>query len=257
MRMSVVGLVHPGEMGAAVGRCLRQAGHTVLWAAEGRSASTADRAAAAGLTDAGTISVLVAKSDVVLSICPPHAALATAEEFAGFDGIFVDANAVAPDTVRAVGAAVGGPLVDGGIIGYPPDGSGGTRLYLAGPHAATVADLFTGSDLDARVLPDAEIGAASALKITYAAWTKGIQALLLGVRELARAEGVEDALLAEWALSQPDLPGRSLRAAAAADAKGWRWIGEMEEIASTFAARELPPGFHLAAAEIYRRWPHP
>nr|WP_255359875.1 DUF1932 domain-containing protein [Nocardia sp. BMG111209] len=96
---------------------------------------------------------------------------------------------------------------------------------------------------------------ASALKISYAAWTKGSQALLLGVRELARAAQVEDVLLAEWELSQPDLAGRSARAAAAADAKGWRWIGEMEEIATTFAAHELPAGFHRAAAEIYRQWP--
>ncbi|MCX4093912.1 NAD(P)-dependent oxidoreductase [Nocardia sp. alder85J] len=251
--MSVVGLVHPGDMGAAVGRCLRQAGHTVLWAATGRSPATAARAAAADLTDVGTVAAIGAKADVVLSICPPHAAVDTGREFGDFGGIFVDANAVAPDTTRTVAGLVGGEFVDGGIVGLPPDGSGATRLYLSGPRAAEVAELFTGSDLDARVLPGAGIGAASALKITYAAWTKGAQALLLDVRELARAERVEDALLAEWALSQPDLAGRSEQAAATATAKGWRWIGEMEEIAATFDAHELPSGFHRAAAEVYRR----
>jgi len=89
--------------------------------------------------------------------------------------------------------------------------------------------------------------------MAYAAWTKGTAALLLAIRALARVEGVEDALLAEWERSQPDLPGGSEAAARSAVAKGWRWVGEMEEIADTFAAAGLPDGFHRAAAEIYRR----
>jgi hypothetical protein len=89
--------------------------------------------------------------------------------------------------------------------------------------------------------------------MSYAAWTKGTAALLLAIRAMARAEGVEDALLAEWALSQPSLPARSEQAAGSAAAKGWRWIGEMEEIAASMAADGLPPGFHQAAADIYRR----
>ena len=90
--------------------------------------------------------------------------------------------------------------------------------------------------------------------MAYAAWTKGSAALLLAARALARAEGVEDVLLAEWGISQPGLEARSARAAGAAAAKGWRWIAEMEEIAATMAAADLPGGFHQAAAEIYRRF---
>ena len=110
------------------------------------------------------------------------------------------------------------------------------------------------------------IGAASAVKMAYASWTKGSAALLLAARALARAEGVEETLLAEWGISQPGLEERSARAAGAAAAKGWRWIAEMEEIAATMAAAGLPEGFHQAAAEIYRRfhrrragmrWPEP
>ena len=89
--------------------------------------------------------------------------------------------------------------------------------------------------------------------MAYASWTKGTAALLLAARALARAEGVEDVLLAEWGISQPGLAERSARAAGAAAAKGWRWIAEMEEIAATMAAVGLPKGFHQAAAEIYRR----
>jgi hypothetical protein len=89
--------------------------------------------------------------------------------------------------------------------------------------------------------------------MAYAAWTKGSAALLLAIRELAQARGVEDALSAEWARSLPELEGRSAAAARSAAAKGWRWIGEMHEIADTFAASDLPDGFHRAAAEVYER----
>ena len=101
------------------------------------------------------------------------------------------------------------------------------------------------------------VGAASAVKMAYASWTKGSAALLLAARALARAEGVEETLLAEWGISQPGLQERSARAAGSAAAKGWRWIAEMEEIAATMAAAGLPEGFHQAAAEVYRRFSPP
>ena len=89
--------------------------------------------------------------------------------------------------------------------------------------------------------------------MAYAAWTKGSAALLLAARAVARAEGVEDVLVEEWALSLPQLEPDYARAGRSAAAKGWRWIGEMEEIAATFAAAGEPDGFHLAAAEVFRR----
>src|SRR5439155_490546 len=187
---------HPGEMGSAVGDALRSAGHTVLWASEGRSAETVARAA--GFEDAGTTDELARRSDVILSVCPPHAALDVARSVAGFEGVYVDANAVSPATAREIGAAVE-RFVDGGIIGPPPREPGSTRLYLAGSEAQTVAGRFDGTTLDARVLPG-EPGAASALKMAYSAWTKGTAAMLLAIRELARAEEVEPALLEEGRL---------------------------------------------------------
>jgi len=245
-----VGLLHPGEMGAAVGAALRGPGTRVLWASEGRSADTASRAAAAGLEDAVSVAELVRSSDVILSICPPHAAVDVARSVGDFAGTYVDANAISPATARVVAATVG-RCVDGGIVGPPPLEPGTTRLYLSGAEAPLVADLFAGTALDARLVSD-EIGAASAVKMAYAAWTKGTAALLLAVRSLARVEGVEPTLLEEWELSLPELPARSVRAAESAATKGWRWIGEMEEIAATFAAADLPDGFHLAAAEVFR-----
>jgi 3-hydroxyisobutyrate dehydrogenase-like beta-hydroxyacid dehydrogenase len=249
--VTVVGLLHPGEMGAAVGRLLSGPGETVLWASAGRSAATAERATAAGLEDAGDIGEVCRRSEILLSICPPHAALDVAREASAFTGIYVDANAIAPATAREVGA-VQPRLVDGGIVGPPPTGPGTTRLYLAGGETAEVVALFSGTNLDARAISD-EVGAASALKAAYAGWTKGSAALLLTVRELARAEGVEEALRAEWRLSIPALEERLAGAERSARRKGWRWIGEMEEIAHSMAAQDLPAGFHQAAAEVFRR----
>jgi 3-hydroxyisobutyrate dehydrogenase-like beta-hydroxyacid dehydrogenase len=237
----VVGLLHPGEMGAAVAGQLRV---PVVWASAGRSEETRRRAEA--FEDVGTADALAARSDVIISICPPHAAHEVAGSVAGFEGIYVDANAVAPATARDIltGFVRG---VDGGIVGGPS----APRLYLSGSEAGTVAELFAGTGVDARVLSD-DIGEASAVKVTFAAWSKGTAAMLLDILELARAEGVEAALIAEWRASIPELLPRLESARRSADAKGWRWIVEMEEIADAFAAHGLPDGFHRAAAEVYR-----
>jgi 3-hydroxyisobutyrate dehydrogenase-like beta-hydroxyacid dehydrogenase len=249
--VTAVGLLHPGEMGSAIGGALRGRGETVLWASAGRSAATAERAERAGLEDVGEITELCRRSEVVISVCPPHAAVEVARAAERFEGVYVDANAISPRTARAI-ADIHDRFVDGGIVGSPPHEPGSTRLYLSGAEADSVAALFVDTNVDARVI-SGEPGAASALKASYAGWTKGSAALLLTVRELARAEGVEDVLLEEWRLSLPELEGRSQSAARSAHRKGWRWIGEMEEIARSMRARDLPAGFHEAAADVFRR----
>jgi len=253
----IIGLLNPGEMGAAVGQCLASRGHAVLWASDGRSEETAARAKAGGLTDAGSVRQVTADAAIIVSVCPPHAALDVAWAVHGFTGLYVDANAISPGTAREVAQLItsnGGRYVDGGIIGPPPAAPGTTRLYLSGDHAEEIKDLFNGTDLEPRIATGPAT-AASAVKMAYAAWTKGIAALLLAARALAQAEGVEDTLLAEWALSQPQLADRSARVAVSGVTKGWRWVGEMEEIAQSMAAASLPDGFHQAAAEIFRRCP--
>jgi 3-hydroxyisobutyrate dehydrogenase-like beta-hydroxyacid dehydrogenase len=256
--VSTVGILHPGAMGAAVGALLREAGHDVLWASDGRSEASAERARRAGLADAGSVTALAARAEVILAICPPDAAIGLAASVPRFEGIYVDANAIAPQTARGAAAGLLAPasFVDGGIIGSPPVRAGTTRLYLSGEQAPAVARLFASGPLEAIVLPGA-VGTASALKMAYAAWTKGTAALLLALRDTARFHGVDDALLAEWARSQPDLAAQSERPAASAREKGWRWEGEMREIAATFAAAGLPDGFHLAAAEVFAASPRP
>ena len=255
--MTTIGLLHPGEMGASVGAAARANGSRVLWVSEGRGADTRRRAQAAGLEDAGALRALVAASEVVLSVCPPHAAHDVASQVAGlgFRGLYVDANAIAPATVREIEGVVrgaGATYVDGGLIGPPPDTTGTTRLYLSGSGAGRVRELFAAGPLEAIVLPG-DLAAASAIKMAYAAWTKGSQALLMAVRALATAEGVDEALLAEWHRSQPDLPKRAENAARGTARKAWRWVGEMDEIAATFAGAGLPDGFHRGAGDVYRR----
>jgi 3-hydroxyisobutyrate dehydrogenase-like beta-hydroxyacid dehydrogenase len=245
-----VGLLHPGEMGAAVGALLSERGHEVFWRPQGRSKATARRARDAGLRATEHFDGV----QVILSICPPHAALEVARSLVGSRALVIDANAVSPATARAIGSILGGIWVDGGIVGPPPRGAGTTRLYLSGTKAQEAAALFAGTSLEAVVLGSSPV-AASTLKMAYAAWTKGTAALLIAIRATARATGIEEALLVEWARSQPDLAARSQSAAIAAATRGWRWAGEMDEIAATLAESGLPQGFHEAAADIFRRLP--
>ena len=251
--MTCIGFLHPGKMGVTLAA---NADAERLWAGEGRSAETASRAASAGMVDVGDVAELCRRSDIVVSICPPAAAVDVARrvEAAGFGGRYIDANAIAPATSTAIGARFGDRYLDGGVIGPPAERPGTTRLYLAGPGAAEVADLWAGSVLDVRPLSESAEGAgASALKMAYAGWTKGSGALLLAINALARQAGVLEALRAEWAISQPGLEERSQRAAAGSSPKAWRFEGEMQEIAATMVAARLPDGFHRGAAELYGR----
>jgi 3-hydroxyisobutyrate dehydrogenase-like beta-hydroxyacid dehydrogenase len=252
----VVGVVHPGQMGASVAGALVAQGVRVIWASEGRSDQSYRRAEAVGLEDAFSLERLAAFADIMMCICPPDQAstVARAVAVAGFAGLYVDVNAVAPATARGIQAIVearGATFVDGDLIGGPARPGGTTRLYLSGPEAAKVAALFLGTDRVQAVTLDGETTTASALKMCYAAWTKTSAALLLAVRGAARAMGVEGALLAEWERSQPDLAAR-MAAAERAVSKAWRFTGEMREIARAFAdADAAGAGFANAAAEVF------
>jgi 3-hydroxyisobutyrate dehydrogenase-like beta-hydroxyacid dehydrogenase len=257
MASSTIGLLHPGDMGGMVGASARANGLRVLWASEGRSAQTRERAAAAGLEDAKALAPLVATSQVIVSVCPPHAAVDLAREVAaqGFSGIYVDGNAVSPQTGREIGRIVekgGATFVDGGIIGPPPRKRGTTRLYLSGEQAGTIARLLEQGPLEAIAIEGGP-GAASALKMAYAAYTKGTSALLIAIRALAMQAGVDQALLDEWGRSQPGVAARSESAARDSARKAWRFTGEMAEIAATLETADLPGGFFHAAGEIYER----
>jgi 3-hydroxyisobutyrate dehydrogenase-like beta-hydroxyacid dehydrogenase len=249
-------VLHPGAMGAAVAACLVGRGHEVGWLHAGRSEATLHRAEQSGLVPFDDLAELLNHSDIVFSICPPHGALEVARQLVGFRGIVVDANAVSPETSALIGRTVAGGgarYVDGGIIGPPPVTAGTTRIYLAGDDGE-VASLFDGSALDAVRLAGAP-PAASAVKMTYAAWTKTTAALLVSIRRTAAAYGVGDDLVNEWAISQPHLAEAWLQAHQQSLEKGWRWSYELAEVGRTFAAVGQPEGFGAAASEVFAASP--
>lgn len=245
-------ILHPGEMGSAIGAGLGRAGHDVAWVPTGRSAATARRAEQAGMAAIADPS----RADVVLAVCPPTAALDTARSFGDFGGLYIDANATSPATARMVAATLRrAEYVDGGIVGPPPHRSGTTRLYLSGPAARTAVALFAGTPIEAQALDRGGDFAASALKMAYSAWWKVSSALLLAVHEAAAELDVADALWREWTRSRPDTLARLEPAQAAAVKKGWRWSGEMLEIAHTMRDAGQPDEFGTAAAAVFDRFP--
>ena len=252
-----VAVLHPGAMGASVAAAIGTAGHEVIGVTKGRSQATIDRARGAQVSFIETLEEAMSMVDVVVSICPPEAALDVARDVqeTGYEGIYVDGNAVSPQTAVAIGELFGNRFVDGGIVGPPARRSGTTRFYLSGALANDVVGLFVDTLVTAQVISGGA-GSASALKMCYAAYTKGSSALVMAVRALAESNGVTEALLAEWDLSQKGLRDSSERTALGTSPKAWRFEGEMLEIASTFDAAGLPAGFHRAASEIYERMAH-
>lgn len=255
-----VGLLHPGAMGAALGALLVRRGIAVSWVEPGRSPATRRRAEAAGLRPRASLRELVGGCSTILSICPPGAAAEVAEEIVGlgYQGLYVDANAISPRRTRRLAErlrGVGASYADGAIIGPPPGSAKEetTRIYLCGAGAEAAARLLRGeASLGVVVLPGEE-GAASALKACYAAWTKGAGALLLAVWAAASGLGVGAALEQEWELSQPGLRHRLEQLRAGAEAKAWRFVAEMEEGGEALLEAGLPDDFSRGAAEVYRR----
>ncbi|GAA3233212.1 NAD(P)-dependent oxidoreductase [Pseudonocardia petroleophila] len=254
----VIGILHPGVMGAALGSALKPVAGAVIWAAAARSVPTSKRAETADLVAVPDLAELARRSHVIVSICPPHAALDVATQVARALAdrpdrpLYVDANAVSPGTVAAIADLLGaGDVVDGSIIGPPAWERGSTVLWLSGARAEEVAQLFAHSPFDARVL-GADLGAASALKACFGLQSKAVPALWLTLAQAARAHGVEDALRDELARDGIDYGARISEVTARSSAKAWRWAGEMEEAADAIAAVGLPDGFSRAAAQVYR-----
>lgn len=243
-------------MGFAVGRALKNSGHEVIWASEGRSGRTGKRAAEGGFEDVHTLDAVAKSATMIVSVCPPEFAteLAASIARAGFGGLYVDANAVSPESKLRIAQCVeaaGATFVDGGIIGLPPQERGRTWLYLSGPKAAEAAGFFTEGPMEVEVLGE-QIGKASALKMCYAGWNKGATALAAAILAAASEMAVLEDLKRAWERGGPvfgDLERQLLRAAP----KAWRWAGEMREIAATLEGAGLPGGFHHASEDLYSR----
>lgn len=252
--MPEVLILHPGEMGASLGYALKTKVNRAHWVSANRSESTHYRAGQSSMIPHGTLEEALDQVGIVISVCPPEHAVAVGNSVfeSGFSGLFCDANAIAPSTARHHLESFGDRYVDGGIVGPPAYRQGTTRLYLSGAQATEVGRLFSGTAVDARVVDGDELS-ASAVKMCYAAYTKGTSAMLLAIRSLADAHGVSSAIHTEWDLSQPTLWERSERTGLGTTRKAWRFAPEMREIAMSFSNVGLPSGFHEAAAEIYSR----
>ena len=257
MAVQQIGILHPGNMGISIAASAQNNGHEVYWASEGRSPQTCERAKAHVLRDAGTLAHLCETCEIIISVCPPHAAEDVAEQVIaqGFKGLYVDGNAISPERTVHIAQKVteaGADFVDGGIIGGPAWEPGRTWLYLSGPRAGVAADCFSDGPLETSVIGET-FGKAAALKMCFAAYTKGTSALLCGVLATAEALGVREELQHQWSRGGSDFTERTVDRVRRVTAKAWRFAGEMEEISATFSDAGLPGGFHAAANDIYLR----
>ena len=255
----IVAIVAPGNMGAGIGRRLTENKVTVLTSLAGRSEESAKRAREAGIQPVEEHAL--AEADFLLSIIPPGDALDLARRLAPVltasnrKLIYVECNAVSPATMQKIAkeiAATGCPFVGAGIIGPPPKpGSANTKIYASGPAAADLARL-NDYGLIVRVL-DGPVTAASALKMSYAGITKGFTALGATMMLAATRGGSAEALRNELAESRPDLLRYLSNQIPSMYSKAYRWVAEVDEIASFIGDERAEHEMLVAAARLYER----
>jgi 3-hydroxyisobutyrate dehydrogenase-like beta-hydroxyacid dehydrogenase len=252
-----IGILHPGEMGISIAASAINNEHQVHWLSVNRSEKTRSRAKKHGLLETRSLATMCKDCEVILSVCPPHAAeeVSVSVMSEGYAGLYLDANAISPARARKIGQIIqgaGGTFVDGGIIGGPAWEPKSTWLYLSGEKAEAIVSIFSSGPLETKVIGN-EFGQASALKMCYAAYSKGTTALLSAILAAAESNGVRDELYQQWELDEDGLSEQVNRRTRRVTAKAWRFEGEMLEIAKTFEEAGLPGGFHDAAGEIYHR----
>lgn len=255
--MSKVGILHPGEMGISIAASAITNGYQVYWLSQGRGDKTRARAEKHNLIETESLPEFCRTCETIISICPPHAAEEVARSVieAGFNGFYLDANAISPQRAIKIGQVMkksGIQFIDGGIIGGPAWTPKETWLYLSGEYADEIAACFTNGPLETKVIGD-QIGKASALKTCYAAYTKETTALLAAILAVAESLNVREELYQQWNMDEEGFSEEVNRRVRRVTAKAWRFEGEMIEIASTFREAGLPDGFHQSAAEVYHR----
>lgn len=260
MTLRSIAILGTGDMGSGVGSALVEHGLDVLTCLAGRSEESRARAQQAGFRDVPDLETLVSEAGLVLSIMPPEAApaaagaAAAAMRAAGKTPPYADCNAISPDTARAIAAdigAAGAIYIDGGIIGSPPGKADlAVRFFVSGADAA-IMDVLDGKGIAVRHCGP-RIGDASAVKMCYAAVTKGTNTLHTAALMTAELLGVRGLVETEFAHSQPAIYQRMNAAIPRLPVDAARWIGEMEEIAHTFEAAGVTPGFHHGARDVYR-----
>lgn len=258
MSQKTIAILMPGDMGHGVGLVLNQHGHDVITSLSGRSARSRALAEAGSVRDAGDLDATIAEADMILSILPPSAAMKLADDVTaamsrtGKTPVYVDCNAISPGTAQKIGGIItsaGATFIDSGIIGIAPNKSKNTRFYVSGPDTSAMTAL-NGQGFEVLALGD-DIGRASAMKMVYAALTKGSWTLWSAVMLTAERNGLLEPLIREFEHSQKSTLSsmRSIISALPADSE--RWIGEMEEIAKTFSEAGVTDGFHEGARWMF------
>ena len=259
MMVNTVAIMSPGDMGHAVGQVLSESGIDVITCTDGRSQRTKNLAEMAGLRQVATLEDMVIQADLVLSIMVPSKAMSFVREISPHFAscktptYFADCNAVSPQSALAMAEVInqaGGKFIDGGIIGTAPTKGDTPRFYVSGPDASVVMKL-DGRGIVVKAIGD-KIGQASGIKMCYAALTKGTHTLHVALLTAAAKMGLTDDLKKEFEFSQKEHLVAMETGISRLPANAHRWIGEMEEISSTFESLGITPGFHNGAADVYR-----
>ena len=258
MKIERIGFMTPGDMGQGVAMQLKKKGFTVCTALEKRSERSRKMAADIGLTDVGSIARLTAESDLIMSVMNPGSALEFAREAAAairtqkHKPVYIDCNAVAPDTMREIDRelqAAGSRCLDGGLIGPPPRGTAKVNLYISGPGSSDLAQIGN-EQLLVHILTE-RMCDASAVKMCYSAFNKGTQGLLLETLMASHRLGVADIVEKQLLSSKSDMYQWLLGALPTMPPKAYRWVPEMYEIARTFEGVGMTPRIFQGEADMF------
>ena len=254
-----VGLIGVGEMGAGLGKAFVEKGYSVISDLTGRSEVSCARASNAGIEAQTTLENVVKRANILMSVLPTQFAYREAERVSRLLKsqqnriVFVEANAIAPSLTSSIARLFEDEnveFVDAGLVGPPPNASRRPRLYVSGDKLGCLK-LLDGSGFDLVELGQT-IGTASAFKMTYAAMTKGVNALLTNVMLAAEEHGFLELFLEETKRSQAHLTQRANSNIARLPCDAARWEDEMKQIAKSFDDVGLPSDFHIGACEIMR-----
>jgi len=259
MMFDKIAILSPGNMGAAVGAQLKESGYDVVSCLAERSDYTKRKAEDAGIRDVGTLDAMVREADLILSILDPGKAVSVAEQAADAmtqsraAPVYADCNATSPATAKQLQSLIegaGGKFIDVGIIGGAPTRRDNFPNFCTSGAAAALLDELDGKGVKIRFIGP-EIGQGSAIKICNGAYNKGAFALYTTVMLAAEHYGFADFLRERLPNSQAGNVERLDEAIIRLPSLSQRYIGEMEQVAETFASIGLTPNIHQGAAELF------
>ena len=250
-----------GDMGFSVAKYLTKSNYSVLTNIDNRSEKSKNNAKKSN-SQIVSFENLILNSQFIISIIPPSASQQTAKNISFYSKklskpvIYIDANAISPKTTLDIendfykNAEQSSIYIDGSIIGGPPNDNYKPNLYLSGKNIKKI-DKMKSNAFNIINLGE-ETKLASSLKMCYASWTKGSSALIISMLLLAEKSNVLFQLLDELNYSQKELITKMIKTFPSISEKSYRWIAEMEEIASTYYENELNPGALDNASSIYK-----